>query len=492
MEQKKKEKDVLIVRDEKTGEIGVVAGLKSDGTPKTTAAKPEHEQDFMKFDRHGDVLDNFFTNFFRQCKEPKRFGFYRVAADGVENVLEVLKDLLKNPVENKEMLAGHKVDTTKYEQAAAEQQAQAAEHTPEEDRQTEMEEQQSSVAKVEQGYKPIDDSHIDRTETAERWGVNMEELEKSGDLEKMRHYGKSELITCYPEIGGIRFPMQARLSYKENPDGTVALVPHPLRKEPNFDEYRNIKFTPEDQDNLKKTGNLGRVAEVIDPETGELKRSFVSIDRQTNETVSVPVTDIRIPKEVKGVKLSEEHQQALAEGKGVYMEGMTGRKGKFNATIQINADKRGLDFHFGGQKKERKQEQTQGQTAEGAETPKKRELRIHDNLLKRPVSEDEQRRLKAGETVYMEGLTDRKGQKFNAYVYPNYEKGKFDFLPANPNMSQAREIKPDNASRTQVAVNSEGKTNEATARIDKPLQQGQTAPVNEHQREQQRRPRMGM
>ena len=34
MEKKTKEKDVLIVRDEKTGEISVVAGLNADGTPK--------------------------------------------------------------------------------------------------------------------------------------------------------------------------------------------------------------------------------------------------------------------------------------------------------------------------------------------------------------------------------------------------------------------------------------------------------------------------
>lgn len=33
MEQKKKDKDVLIVRDEKTGEISVVAGLDKDGNP---------------------------------------------------------------------------------------------------------------------------------------------------------------------------------------------------------------------------------------------------------------------------------------------------------------------------------------------------------------------------------------------------------------------------------------------------------------------------
>ena len=55
MEQKKKkEEDVLVVRDEKTGEISVVAGLDGKGYPKTKPAKPEHSQDFLRFDRHGD------------------------------------------------------------------------------------------------------------------------------------------------------------------------------------------------------------------------------------------------------------------------------------------------------------------------------------------------------------------------------------------------------------------------------------------------------
>jgi len=113
MEQKKKEQDVLIVRDEKTGEIGVVAGLKRDGTPNMKAARAENAQDFLRFDHHGDVLDNFFANFYRQCKEPKRFGFYRVAAEGADKVMEVLKELLKNPKQNEELLAPHKVDTAK-------------------------------------------------------------------------------------------------------------------------------------------------------------------------------------------------------------------------------------------------------------------------------------------------------------------------------------------------------------------------------------------
>jgi hypothetical protein len=44
MVQKKKrdEQDVLVVRDEKTGEISVVAGLSRDGTPKRAPAKVTH------------------------------------------------------------------------------------------------------------------------------------------------------------------------------------------------------------------------------------------------------------------------------------------------------------------------------------------------------------------------------------------------------------------------------------------------------------------
>ena len=56
MAKKKSEKDVLIVRDEKTGEISVVAGLDADGSPKRTPAKAENAQSFLQFDRHGDVL----------------------------------------------------------------------------------------------------------------------------------------------------------------------------------------------------------------------------------------------------------------------------------------------------------------------------------------------------------------------------------------------------------------------------------------------------
>lgn len=118
---------MLVVRDEKTGEISVVAGLSRDGTPKRAPAKAENTPDFLRFDRNSDMMDSFFRNFFRQCKEPSRFGFYRIAADQVENLLGVMKELLKDPEANKEILSAHKVDTSNYEKEAKQSEGQAKE-----------------------------------------------------------------------------------------------------------------------------------------------------------------------------------------------------------------------------------------------------------------------------------------------------------------------------------------------------------------------------
>ena len=187
MAKKKDEKDVLIVRDEKTGEISVVAGLNADGTPKRTPAKAENAQSFLQFDRHGDVLDNFFRNFFRQCKEPSRFGFYRVAAEQADNLLEVMKELLKNPEAYSELLAPHKVDTSGYEQEVQkvqeeQQQQREEEQQPDQENkenqeepknQEEMEQKQEQNQEApqqtqgRQGYQPIDENRINWQEVEE-------------------------------------------------------------------------------------------------------------------------------------------------------------------------------------------------------------------------------------------------------------------------------------------------------------------------------------
>lgn len=84
MAKKKDEKDVLIVRDEKTGEISVVAGLNADGSPKRTPAKVENSQAFLLFDKHGDMLDQLLQELLpaMQGAHPLRFLPHRGGAGG--------------------------------------------------------------------------------------------------------------------------------------------------------------------------------------------------------------------------------------------------------------------------------------------------------------------------------------------------------------------------------------------------------------------------
>ena len=516
MAKKKSEKDVLIVRDEKTGEISVVAGLDADGSPKRTPAKAENAQSFLQFDRHGDVLDNFFKNFFRQCKEPSRFGFYRVAADQADKLLEVIKDLLKDPDGNKEMLAPHKVDTSGYEKKVQEEQSAEKQEQPgqkqddEPKKQEEMEQKNEQNQKSPQqaqsnrGYQPIDESKINWKELEEKWGVKRDDLEKSGDLNRMLNYGKSDLVRVSPNFGGEAFELDARLSFKKDGEGNVSLVPHFIRKEQKLDEYKEHKFSDDDRKNLRETGNLGRVVDLVDRETGEIIPSFVSIDRKTNEITDVPANKVRIPERIGKTEITKQEQDMLRAGLPVrdkLIERKDGRK--FVTTLQVNVEQRGVEFVPGTgrspravQTQENKEKQAQG-TENTANTNKEQRRNTWTNAdgSIRPISKwsgmnftDQQKAdYAAGKAIKLENVTDKQGFHATMYIKFNPEKGRPYRYDTNPD--NAQKVAPSNESRTQVAVNSEGKTNEATKNLKEPLQKGQTAPKDDKQQQQQDKPK---
>ena len=515
MAKKKSEKDVLIVRDEKTGEISVVAGLDADGSPKRTPAKAENAQSFLQFDRHGDVLDNFFKNFFRQCKEPSRFGFYRVAADQADKLLEVIKDLLKDPDGNKEMLAPHKVDTSGYEKKVQEEQSAEKQEQPEQKQDDEPKKQEEMEQKNEQnqespqqtqgnrGYQPIDESKINWQKLEEKWGVKRDDLEKSGDLNRMLNYGKSDLVRVSPNFGGEAFELDARLSFKKDGEGNVSLVPHFIRKEQKLDEYKEHKFSDDDRKNLRETGNLGRVVDLVDRETGEIIPSFVSIDRKTNEITDVPANKVRIPERIGKTEITKQEQDMLRAGLPVrdkLIERKDGRK--FVTTLQVNVEQRGVEFVPGTgrspravQTQENKEKQAQG-TENTANTNKEQRRNTWTNAdgSIRPISKwsgvnftDQQKAdYAAGKAIKLENVTDKQGFHATMYIKFNPEKGRPYRYDTNPD--NAQKVAPSNESRTQVAVNSEGKTNEATKNLKEPLLKGQTAPKDDKQQKQQEKP----
>ena len=543
---KKKQEDVLVVRDEKTGEISVVAGLDGKGYPKMTKAKPEHSQEFLRFDRHGNVIDNFFKNFYRQCKEPTRFGFYRVAADTVEALLPVIKDLLKDPAANAELLAPHKVDTSAYQQQA---EAQTEGQTPEaeeakrenteednveqktNEKMEEMkQEQQPQTAETQaaQGQEPaqegqpqakpekpnlIADGDVDWKEL-EQFGVKRENLSEN-DMKAQMNYGETNLVTVNPTFGGESYELQARLSFQKTEDGKLKLTPHFVRHEPRLDiPHNGYTFTEEDKKNLKRTGNLGRLVDVADTKTGEMRPSYISIDRLTNEIVDIPASKIRIPNYIGQTSLLPAEQDILRAGFALPKEVTLKNGRKFNALLQVSAEKRDVEFvpeHLWqgqsqrrGNGQDKKQKNTEvpdvpgeQQKEDGNQENGQRRNRswTNEDGSIRPIgkwkddkfTEQQKADYVAGKTVVLANAKDDKGQPCTKYLKFDREKGRPLTYSENPDLAQT--VAPSNESRTQLAVNNEGKTNEATRHLKEPLQQGQTAPKDEAQKQQQEKPK---
>lgn len=536
MVQKKKsdEQDVLVVRDEKTGEISVVAGLSRDGTPKRAPAKAENTSDFLRFDRNSDLMDSFFRNFFRQCKEPSRFGFYRIAADQVENLLGVMKELLKDPEANKEILSAHKVDTSNYEKEAKQSEGQAKETASSDDasktqantekenvsseqtneKENDMEQKPEQTATEQQaqtapGVKQnlISGNDVNLQELGAKYGIDFNSMNEK-DMKALLNYGKTGLVIVKPTFGGEQIEIQARLSFRKDDNDQLQLVPHFVRNEPKLDvAYKGYTFTPEDKKNLLQNGNLGKVVDFPDKNTGELRPHFISIDRLTNEIVDIPTNKVRIPDTIGKTPITKDDKRVLYSGIPLRKEIELANGRKFTPLLQVNVEQRGVEFVPGstrqaqGQKQNGDKKQTadkQEQKAEGDAGGQKKQqdpnhwlnedgtIRRLNTYFKKELTEQQKDDYVAGKTIEIKEVPNKNGSgTYTAYVKFDFDKMQPRSYRNNPDLKQAKEQIPTNENKVQVAVNEQGKTHEATKYTKEPLSPGQSAPKNEKQQKEQ-------
>ena len=536
MVQKKKsdEQDVLVVRDEKTGEISVVAGLSRDGTPKRAPAKAENTPDFLRFDRNSDLMDSFFRNFFRQCKEPSRFGFYRIAADQVENLLGVMKELLKDPEANKEILSAHKVDTSNYEKEAKQSEGQAKETASSDDasktqantekenvsseqtneKKNDMEQKPEQTATEQQaqtatGSKQnlIGGNDVNLQELGAKYGIDFNSMNEK-DMKALLNYGKTGLVIVKPTFGGEQIEIQARLSFRKDDNDQLQLVPHFVRNEPKLDvAYKGYTFTPEDKKNLLQNGNLGKVVDFPDKNTGELRPHFISIDRLTNEIVDIPTNKVRIPDTIGKTPITKDDKRVLYSGIPLRKEIELANGRKFTPLLQVNVEQRGVEFVPGstrqaqGQKQNGDKKQTadkQEQKAEGDAGGQKKQqdpnhwlnedgtIRRLNTYFKKELTEQQKNDYVAGKTIEIKEVPNKNGSgTYTAYVKFDFDKMQPRSYRNNPDLKQAKEQIPTNENKVQVAVNEQGKTHEATKHTKDPLSPGQSAPKNDKQQKEQ-------
>lgn len=536
MGQKKKsdEQDVLVVRDEKTGEISVVAGLSRDGTPKRAPAKAENTSDFLRFDRNSDLMDSFFRNFFRQCKEPSRFGFYRIAADQVENLLGVMKELLKDPEANKEILSAHKVDTSNYEKEAKQSEGQAKETASSDDasktqantekenvsseqtneKENDMEQKPEQTATEQQaqtapGVKQnlISGNDVNLQELGAKYGIDFNSMNEK-DMKALLNYGKTGLVIVKPTFGGEQIEIQARLSFRKDDNDQLQLVPHFVRNEPKLDvAYKGYTFTPEDKKNLLQNGNLGKVVDFPDKNTGELRPHFISIDRLTNEIVDIPTNKVRIPDTIGKTPITKDDKRVLYSGIPLRKEIELANGRKFTPLLQVNVEQRGVEFVPGstrqaqGQKQNGDKKQTadkQEQKTDGDAGGHKKQqdpnhwlnedgtIRRLNTYFKKELTEQQKDDYVAGKTIEIKEVPNKNGSgTYTAYVKFDFDKMQPRSYRNNPDLKQAKEQIPTNENKVQVAVNEQGKTHEATKHTKDPLSPGQSAPKNEKQQKEQ-------
>lgn len=444
---------VLVLEDrsrtknaDEAGKLSVVSSIDKDGKIKTVEPLDANSAAFMKFKKNDSILSNFFSNLTKQFKEPSHIGVYRLVADKVEESVGVLEKMLENrdTPANKAAIDAVKITADDFAPA------------------------QKATA--------INPEQVDWKEM-ERLGLSQERLQQSGDLDKILNWQKSNLLPIAIPFGDSTIYTEARIALRHDEAGKLGLAIHTLRKEPQLDyPYMGYRFSDEDKATLLHNGNLGKQVELT-PKSGEPFKAYISIDPQTNELIALKADRVNIPQEIKGVLLTPEQHKDLSEGKAVKVEGMLSRNGKpFDATLQVNAERKGIEFIFDEKQsyKERNAPVQKPETKYG----------IPGTICGLALSEKQQKALSDGRTLYLKNMTDKEGQSFNAYVRMDTEQNRPRFYRWNPDKKEGKVEAVAEENKTQVAVNNEGKTNEATKNVKEPLKSGQTAPDEKQQARQ--------
>lgn len=452
--------DVLLVMDKEKKKIQAVTGVDENGNLKTVDATKKNQTHFMRVDRAGDLFTNFFSNFWRQLKDPTHFSFFKVPAkEAVETAKEMQKQVDAPTKEGEAVMAKHKVKEQKEQQQETKKDVEAPQAIPEAPQAPEKNEYRFKAEDVDWNYLA-------------QFGINKERLEKDGQLDLLlKGYKTNKVYPTSVNFGAVIMRSDARLGFQDGEDGKPILMMYGVRHEPNLKTpFFGHEFTKEDRENLLKTGNMGRVVELTNRKTGEKIPSIISIDHLTNEVIAFRQDSIKVADEIKGVKLTEDQKRDLKDGKAIYLEGLDFKNStNKNAHVQFNADKKYTEFLFGDKAPKQVQEND----------PK---------MFRNKVFSDEQyKQLNEGKTLYISDFKDGKGNPYKGYVTLNKETGNYDFSFKNPNALKNK-AQPAEAHKTQVAVNSNGKTNEATKHIKEPLKPEQQKPKNNAQQQRQNAP----
>jgi len=410
--------DIVFILDKMELILQAVSKIGKDGKYSTVPADKEHSNSFLKIDRYANMLENFVKNFWSQLKDPTRFGILSVKADTLDSpeVKQAIEDLA----------AGKQTKAVedflkKYEIVPRDKENQSINNQNQEEmaKKNETQQQATQGDGTQQPKYRYNESMIN-WEELKNFGLSREYLMERGLLDQMlRGYKTNQVVPISMNFGSAVLRTDARLSFQQSVGGPIVLGIHGIRQKPELERpYFGHIFSEEDKKNLLETGNMGRVVE-LKGRNGEYIPSFISIDKLTNEVVAMRAENAYIPQEIKGVKLTDQEINDLREGKKVFIEGMISNNGKeFDAHIQVNAERRGIEYIFENDKLFNRQ------SLGGVE------------LTKQQIED-----LNAGKAIFVEGMERKDGELFSSYVKLDEATGRPSYTRYNPDSPEgAREI----------------------------------------------------
>lgn len=469
--------DILLVMNNKELSLRAVSEIDKNGKAKMVDADEKNQNSFLKIDKHSSIFDNFIFNFWRQAKDPTHFNLFRITMDEFKNNRQIIKDIKsgKQTPQTEEFIKKHRIEPKINNNQTNNEMANQSNN-------------QAPTQEAPETVKPyrFNESMINWDEL-KNFGISKEFLEEKGLLDGMlKGYKSNQTIPISMNFGSAILRTDARLSFQQTMEGPIALAIHGIRREPDLDRpFFGHIFSEEDKKNLRESGNMGRVIE-LKSRSGEYTPSFVSIDKLTNEIVALKVESVYIPDEIKKVVLTEQEKQDLREGKQVYLEGMIAKSGnEFNANVQVNADKRSIEFIFpenklfngaaiGGVQLTEKQSQDlqDGKTIfledmkrkdegtfsafvkldEGSgrpvytsynpDTPEgNREIYVPKEMHNVMLTAEDRQQLREGKAVFLENMINRKGEEFSSFVKLDLETGKPSYAKTPDGFGEKQDFK---------------------------------------------------
>lgn len=477
--------DIVFILDKMELLLQAVSKIEKDGKYSTVPADKEHQNSFLKIDRYANMFENFVKNFWSQLKDPTHFGLITIREDTLED--PKVKQAIEDLAAGKQTKA---VDDflKKYEIVPRNRENQSINHQNQEEmaKKNETQQQAAQGDGTQQTKYRYNESMIN-WEELKNFGLSREYLQERGLLDQMlKGYKTNQTVPISMNFGSAVLRTDARLSFQQSVGGPIVLGIHGIRQKPELDRpYFGHIFSDEDKKNLLETGNMGRVVELKN-RNGEYVPSFISIDKLTNEVVAMKAENVFIPREIKGVELTPQEQNDLREGKKVFIEGMISNSGKeFDAHIQVNAERRGIEYIFENDKLFNRQslggvELTQKQVedlnagkaifVEGMErkdgelfssyvkldeatgrpaytrynpdSPEgAREIYIPNEINGVKITAEEQNELRAGRPIFLNDMVNRKGEEFSSFIKADLETGRLSYSRTPDGFEQRAEFK---------------------------------------------------